>query len=75
MTRPTLIVRYVDAKGRVSERPFTPEALLGDSDLMGFCHLRRSVRTLKIHRITSAVEVESGEVIGDFAEYMRRQLR
>lgn len=68
----TVKIKYVDSKGEASERVVDVrdcETNAPDGYLVGFCHLRRSIRTFRIDRIRSAVDMDTGEVIADLRKF------
>jgi len=57
-------IRYVDARGDVSERRFTCHKILGfgsATHVFGFCHERQAPRTFVVDRIEELVCCETGE--------------
>lgn len=68
----TIKLDYVDSQGRISQRIVDArecDTSAPDGYLVGFCHLRRSVRTFRLDRIQSAVDMGTGEVISSLREF------
>lgn len=65
---------YTDSKGATTERIVDIKECdsVGRTGLLiGFCHLRHSIRTFRFDRIKRAVDVETGEVIHDLQVYLK----
>ena len=70
----TFHIIYIDGAGNKTERTVDIKqfgALLGTNLLIGNCRLRSATRTFRTDRIQQCVDVETGEVIEDVAEYLR----
>jgi hypothetical protein len=66
-------IRYTDGQGQSSEREvdirsYDDTTQIGQFE--GFCHLRGAVRSFYFARVTRAVCVESGELIGDLRRHL-----
>lgn len=67
-------IRYTDSNGKRSERVVDVrecDTWAPDGYLNGFCHTRGAIRTFRLDRIESAIDVETGELIhnlNDFAD-------
>lgn len=65
MSFPDLLITYTDSSGASTERTISPLEILGESYLYATCHVRGENRSFKVSRITSAVDVSTGEVVED----------
>ncbi len=69
---------YIDAKGKQSQRRITIKSLTPqESDLLvrAYCHERHAARAFKASRISSVVDLETGEVYEDAAELFGAYLK
>ena len=69
-----LKIKYQDAKGKITNRIISVnecDILNPNGYLIGFCHLRQQIRTFRINRIISAVDVETGEFINNLTQFAR----
>lgn len=68
----TLRLDYRDATGKTSERIVDVKECDTSNPagyLIGFCHLRRAIRTFRIDRIERAVDAETGEIISALTNF------
>ncbi len=68
----TLALIYRDAYGSPSERYVDVrecDTTNRAGYLIGYCHLRRDIRTFRIDRIQRATDVDTGEIIADLNAY------
>ena len=63
-TFPDLFIRYKDSNGVESERKIT-EVEVREEYIVGVCQLRQENRTFKISRISSVIDLTTGEEIED----------
>jgi hypothetical protein len=68
-----LHIAYQDADGDSSERDLTVAAYSEEPPgyVIGFCHLRRAIRTFRVDRTATAVDLETGELIPDLRGWLR----
>lgn len=69
-------IRYIDSSGDHSERIVDVrecDTSAPDGYLNGFCHMRGSIRTFRIDRIESAIDLDSGELIQSLTEYAAKK--
>ena len=67
---PELLIRYKDAVGNVTDRrvsEFEPDE---PGYFFAFCQERGEGRTFKVSRVISAIDVETGEVLGDLYAFL-----
>lgn len=72
----TLRLSYRDAAGATTERHVTVRECDTTNPagyLIGHCQLRDSIRTFRMDRIKRAIDVETGEVIGNLNEYAAKK--
>lgn len=72
----SLEIEYIDAAGLKTKRAVDVQYCVfsGDTSMLrGFCHLREASRAFRISRVQSAVDCETGEVIGDLFDYLKRR--
>lgn len=72
----TIKLVYTDSSGKKSERIVDAkecDTSAPDGYLIGFCHLRRSIRTFRLDRIVSAVDVETGELIASLNAFAAKK--
>jgi len=65
-------IRYKDSNGDISERVVDVrecDTWAPDGYLNGFCHTRGAIRTFRLDRIESAIDVETGELIHNLNDY------
>lgn len=65
-------IRYKDSNGDISERVVDVrecDIWAPDGYLNGFCHTRGAIRTFRLDRIESAIDVETGELIHNLNDY------
>jgi hypothetical protein len=65
-------MRYRDSKGEMTERVVDVrecDTWAPDGYLNGFCHTRGAIRTFRLDRIESAIDVETGELIHNLNDY------
>lgn len=69
-------IHYTDSKGETSERVVDVrecDTWAPDGYLNGFCHTRGAVRTFRLDRIESAIDVETGELIHNLNDYANKK--
>lgn len=65
-------IRYKDSKGETSERVVDVrecDTWAPDGYLNGFCRMRGAIRTFRLDRIESAIDIETGELIQNLNDY------
>lgn len=65
-------IRYTDSNGKMTERVVDVrecDTWASDGYLNGFCHTRGAIRTFRLDRIESAIDVETGELIHNLNDY------
>ena len=70
-------ISYIDSKGHESRRRITVRSLIPqESDLLirAYCHERSAARSFKASRIREIVDLETGEVVDDAAEFFAKYL-
>lgn len=71
----TLRLTYCDASGSTTERLVDVrecDTANPSGYLIGFCHLRQSIRTFRLDRVKRAVDAETGELIASLTNYASR---
>lgn len=69
-------IRYTDSKGKSSDRIVDVkecDTSASDGYLIGFCHMRRSIRTFRIDRIDSAIDLDTGELIKSITDFASKK--
>ncbi|HIC7208580.1 hypothetical protein [Burkholderia stabilis] len=68
-----LLIEYVDASGAITDREiFVYHIDLRDGMLQAFCMLRMDRRTFNVRNIRQAVDMETGDAIGDLRLFLRQ---
>lgn len=66
-------ISYIDAHGQKSDRRITMKSLQQGIDndylIQSYCHEKKSERTFKLSRISSLIDMETGEVFADPRKY------
>lgn len=65
----TLSIIYTDAGGDITQRGVSVTAF-DPYEMFGFCHLRERYRSFLHDRITSCVDVNTGEVVADTYQHL-----
>lgn len=67
----TLTICYQSGTGKFTQRGVSVTGY-DDYQMVGMCHLRNSERTFVYERITSCVNRDTGEIVTDIYEYLKK---
>jgi len=70
----TLTICYESSSGVLTQRGVSVTEF-DDHEMVGFCHLRNRYRTFLYERVTSCVNVQTGEVVNDIYSHIRDAYR